>query len=109
MSQLTLFDGAAGKALKEKALKKVALGSPPGWIEKAIRAVSQVARDTGNFTSDDVWAVGLERPPEPRALGAVMSMMAKLGLIEKTGAYTPTTQKSRHAAPIAVWRARRMA
>lgn len=99
-----LFDWAAGHRAKEAALEQVGGNSPPDWKARARAIVLALSLSRPAFTSDDVWQAGLDEPHEPRALGAVMNSLAKSGAIEKTGAYVQTARKTRHNAPIAVWR-----
>jgi hypothetical protein len=106
MTQGSLFDMEAGKRGKEDGLARVAAHAPSAWMVKARALVVDVAKRKDTFTSDDVWQAGLETPPEPRALGAVMNELARAQLVEKTGQYVKTARKTRHNAPVAVWRLR---
>lgn len=74
------------------------------WTELAYAAVCQVAESQPEFTPDDIWATGLQKPSEARALGGVMRRAHQNGLIEKTGRVQPTTQPESHSADITVWR-----
>jgi hypothetical protein len=51
---------------------------------------------------DDVWALGCPQPTERRAIGALISSLAKRGFIRKTGEYRPRTQG--HGSPADVWK-----
>jgi len=101
MRQLVL-DLALAKEARDQALEDVARPVPE-WMDEAEDVVLHVARALHVFTSDDVWAAGLEKPREPRALGAVMMSLSNRGLIRKTGRYVRSAQVSRHNAPIAEW------
>lgn len=103
MTQTSLFDPLAGAAGKEKGMADAARGAGEPWLAWARAVVLQVASSRLSFTSDSVWAAGLAKPREPRALGAVMNKLAREGLIRKTGTWTTTTQASRHNAPVTVW------
>ena len=81
-----------------------AFGVAAGWTGEAERAVLRVASRRRSFTTDEVWATGMVPPPEPRALGNVLKRAAALGLIARTDRFVPTKRKSRHGAPVAVWR-----
>ena len=79
-------------------------GISMSWRGKAEKAVLKVANRRSFFTADNIWATGLEEPPEPRALGNVLKRAAAMGLIERTGRFRTTKRASRHGAPLAVWR-----
>jgi len=74
------------------------------WAEMAYAAVRQVANNQQEFTPDDIWATGLQKPSEARALGGVMRRARKDGVIEKTGRVQPTTQPESHGTDVTVWR-----
>lgn len=74
------------------------------WAELAYAAVRQVAEKQSEFTPDDIWATGLHKPNEARALGGVMRRAHNGGLIEKTGRVQPTTQPESHGTDVTVWR-----
>lgn len=74
------------------------------WAKLAYAAVRQVAECKPEFTPDDIWATGLQKPAEARALGGVMRRARQDKLIEKTGRVQPTTQPESHSADITVWR-----
>lgn len=74
------------------------------WAELAYGAVLQVAKTHPEFTPDDIWATGLQKPGEARALGGVMRRAHREGLIEKTGRVQPTTQPESHGTDVTVWR-----
>lgn len=74
------------------------------WAELAYAAVRQVAESQPEFTPDDIWATGLQKPGEARTLGGVMRRARQGGLIEKTGRVQPTTQPESHGTDVTVWR-----
>lgn len=74
------------------------------WAELAYAAVRQVAERHPEFTPDEIWATGLQKPNEARALGGVMRRARQDGLIEKTGRVQPTTQPESHSTDVTVWR-----
>jgi len=74
------------------------------WAELAYATVRQVAERQSEFTPDDIWATGLQKPDEARALGGVMRRAHTEGLIEKTGRVQPTTQPESHRTDVTVWR-----
>lgn len=74
------------------------------WAEMAYTAVRQVAERKSEFTPDDIWATGLPKPSDARALGGVMGRARREKLIEKTGRVQPTTQPESHGTDVTVWR-----
>ena len=92
---------------KRQAIERVRAHADPNWMVRARRAVMQVALAKGVFTSDDVWAVlGDDRPPEPRALGAVLTQLAHDLKIEPTSDYRDSDRPECHGRPVRVWRRR---
>lgn len=97
----TLFDA---EEARDAALQQVAAGAGR-WMDRARPVVLQVAEGRFDFTTDDVWyALGDDRPREPRALGALMRSLAKDGAIRATGEYRKSVRVDCHARPVAVWR-----
>lgn len=74
------------------------------WKDLAYDAVRTVAENQQEFTPDDIWATGLLKPTEARALGNVMKRAKDNGLIEKTGRVQPTTQPESHRTDVTVWK-----
>lgn len=74
------------------------------WKELAYAAVRRVAENQQELTPDDIWATGLGKPTEARALGGVMRRAKDDGLIEKTGRVQPTTQPESHGTDVTIWR-----
>lgn len=93
-----------GRELRDKALEEVDLNAESDWKSQAATVVATLAQSGQPFTPDDVWAAGLPRPREPRALGPVMMRAVKSGLIEPTGEWVNSKQASQHATPVRVWR-----
>lgn len=74
------------------------------WAQKAYEVLVKVATCHEEFTPDDIWAAGLEKPPEARALGSVTRRAKVEGLIEKTGRVRPTTQPESHGTDVTIWK-----
>lgn len=91
---------------RDEAIARADEHADEAWKARAEAVVLLLARMRQTFTADDVWAYMTahhqESTHEPRALGAVITRLAKANKIRKVG-YTPS--KRRHAAPIAVWAA----
>ena len=102
--QLALFDPVAGELARDEGIERASEGAGEEWFRDAYRAVVELARSCDAFTSDHVWATGLRKPEEPRALGAVMLRAQKDGVIEARREFRQTAQASRHRAPVRVWR-----
>ena len=99
----TVLDEQAAKTARDNAIATVGEHSEEAWKTDAAVCVARLARSGRPFTSDDVWATGLRKPHEPRALGAIFVYAAKLGTIKKTGRWINSRQTLRHHAPIAEW------
>jgi hypothetical protein len=95
---------AAAERKRDEAIARAAAAAPEGWAEEAMSYVRLVASRQERFTTDDLWAAGLSRPPNGRALGGVMLAAARAGLIWRTSDFTISQQPSRNAAPVRVWR-----
>ena len=98
-----------GAELRDQALVDVAVNADPDWWQHAVNIVRDVAATSFDFTTDDVWCE-LERrniatPHEPRAIGAVVVAVKRLGLIAPTNRYRPSSRPECHARPIRVWQA----
>ena len=98
-----------GTQLRDQALVDVAVNADPDWWQHAVNIVQDVAATSFDFTTDDIWCE-LERrsiatPHEPRAIGAVVVAVKRLGLIAPTNRYRPSSRPECHARPIRVWQA----
>ena len=78
-----------------------------GWSERAFQLLRNYAVSHYTFMTEDVreWAhrIGLPKPPDPRAWGAVTLRAAKAGLIV-VECYRKTRIPPAHATPRPVWR-----
>lgn len=105
--QLGLFSGEADDEQPRPppiSVNETRFGLGADWTAVAERAVLTVAKRRRFFTTDEVWATGLEPPAEPRALGAVLKRAAGFGFIERTDRFRATRRRSRRGAPVAIWR-----
>lgn len=105
MTNPTRLDAVAGAAARDEAVDRVEVHADEAWKAVARQWVSYIANTRPTFTTDDVWAAGLEKPSEPRAMGAIIREFTRQNFLEFVG-YQKTAQVSRHRAPIAVWRKR---
>lgn len=88
---------------KLEALAQVYAAAPETWKAAARQAIWILAYCKSEFVSDDVWRI-LYKPPEARALGPVMTMEARAGIIERAYTQKKTAQVSRHHTDVNVWR-----
>ena len=98
---------------RDEAVASVTANATPGFRAQLIDAVKTVATTRSRFTVDDVW-VHLETtniayalvpatiPGDRRALGGIMRILEKEGVIRQTGYYRPSPR--RHMTPQRVWR-----
>ena len=90
---------AAEKA-RDEGMERALKAAPTEWVEIANSMLHRLAREQDTLTADDVWDL-IGPPPEPRALGAVMRDCTS---IEATTDFVLSRRRSRHRAPIRVWR-----
>jgi len=100
-----VFDLKEGQRQRDLALSRVEQGKEV-WIKEAKQAVWRCCQDFPEFTTDEVWATGLRKPPvgDPRALGPVMLKAQKAKAIEPTERFRATRIVSNHAGPKRIWR-----
>ena len=103
MTQLTL-DDALTRAARDEAIGRAERHASDDWKHRAYDAVREVCRTHESWIIDAVWATGLDKPAEPRALGAVVLQAARDGLCEKTREYRASAQPTTHGNPRVVWR-----
>ena len=94
---------------RNKAITQVATNTDPTWAAQTMLIIKQIATNTFDFTTDDIWeqlkTSPLPTPHEPRALGAVMIAVQRCGIITATDKYRQSTRPECHARPIRVWQA----
>jgi hypothetical protein len=110
-----LFQWAAEQAkptaeqAADEAIARVGSNADPGWVRSALDAVRSIALTRSRFTTDDVWELlerrGVQATHEPRALGAVIRMASKKGIIRSTGEYVKSKRVECHSRPVMVWEA----
>ncbi|MDO8688854.1 MAG: hypothetical protein Q7R39_02375, partial [Dehalococcoidia bacterium] len=93
-----------GETEKQEGMATAADGAGSIWLASAEAAVRRVASSRETFTTDDVWLAGLPNPGNPRALGAVMHILAREGAILQTGEMRKSVRPVCHRRPLAVWR-----
>ena len=94
---------------RDKAIAQVATNTNPTWAAETMLIIKQIATNTFDFTTDDIWQAlsetSLPTPHEPRALGALMIAAQRAGLITPTDRYRQSQRPECHARPIRVWQA----
>lgn len=98
---------AEGRAGRDEGMARAERSADEDWKREALDAVEQLAYVLTYLTSDDVWPVLFAREVgthEHRAMGPVMLAAKRLGLIEPTAAFRPSTRAKAHAGPKRVWR-----
>lgn len=107
MIQRGLFDKRLGELARDRAIERVGEAAPLNWMFEALKAVRYLAQHSVEFTTDAVWAMvsHLEKPPEPRAMGAVMSSARALRLVAPTDRFELSKRPACHRRPLRVWQA----
>ena len=102
------FSADQGALARDAAIDRVEANAMIAWKDAALTAVKHAAQNRREFTTDQIWAliprdVGTH---EPRALGAVMRIAAKMGWIEPTDRHLASCKVAAHRRPMRVWRSR---
>jgi hypothetical protein len=85
------------------AIARAEAGADEDWKEEAWDALIDYLHRHPMFFVDDYWRVtGVEKPREPRVLGALVVQAKREGLIEGTGQYRSSEQNN--TCPKPVWR-----
>ncbi len=93
---------ADAEQARDAALTQVEANADDGWKEYAWAWLLDYLRAHAEFFPDDVWAAGLTKPRELRALGPLVQRAARLRYIVQTGRHRKRTRG--HATAAAVWR-----
>ncbi|MGW8630575.1 hypothetical protein [Streptomyces sp. NPDC055793] len=101
MSNVHIPTLKAAEAARDEAMERVYESAADEWKAKAHATVIAVADSLGEFTVDDLWDAGLDKPAEPRAMGPILRKAARDGFIRQTGNYAKS--RYRNATPIPVW------
>lgn len=72
------------------------------WCDGAMETVRRFASSREPFTTDELWRV-LSAPPEPRALGGVISKAVRGKLIRPTGRWILSTREVCNSRPVREW------
>jgi hypothetical protein len=88
---------------KEEAIVQVETTANPEWKAEALEVIERLATIHHTFTTDAVWALVKSETHEPRAMGAVMRIATKNGIVAPTDVYTPSMRKVSHHRPVRVW------
>lgn len=106
--QLSIFDIQQARKNRERAVSQVASAADPAWMKAADWAITHVACETCELTTDDIWNLlhryAIPMPAEPRALGAAMQRAARAGVISPTDRIVQSERPECHARPVRVWR-----
>lgn len=93
----------------DDALERVTRNAHNDWLVKAQEAALKLAATRGadGFIADDIWSM-IDHPGEPetherRALGGVITALAKQGRIHNTGR---TRRSTRRRCRVTVWTSR---
>ncbi len=90
----------------DAAVDRVEQSADEGWKQEAKVIVRRLAETRPGFTADDVWAEGLAKPIEPRALGAIFRWASQSNLIEKTHEINVSEQVTNHGSMQNVWKSK---
>ena len=104
-SQTTIFDQA--EHAKQEGIELVYRHASSTWQTAAAKMLLEVAQKQREFTSDDI-LIPLEArgitTGDNRVIAAVLQSASRMKLITSTDRFVRCRRKSRHGAPIMVWR-----
>jgi len=96
-----------GERRKTEAIDRVERAHKE-FVDQAVGLVFQLAQEVDEFTTDDLWAaldrLMIDRPPEPRAIGAAMRAAKAAGYAEPTDRTKLSLRPCCHRRPVRVWR-----
>jgi hypothetical protein len=102
---MTVLDAEESATAAAEGIARAEAGATDEWRAEALEAVRRAATQKMFITADDVWAI-LDKPEEPRALGAILLRAARAGWLERTGRTKTTTQVSGHCHPVSIWKSK---
>jgi|SRR5215831_16281439 len=102
------FNLPAAKAVRDAAIDLIERHTNPEWIAFMLTIIHDIARKRLYFTADHVLQLAEERGQpfvhDLRALGPLMLRSQRDKVCEATNEFSQCRRRSRHAAPIRVWR-----
>lgn len=105
MVQSSIFDQA--EKAKQEGIELVYRHANTTWKRHATAKLMEVARTKTKFTSEDI-LIPLEKEgivtKDNRAIAAILQAAQRLNLIAGTDVFVRCKRKSRHGAPIMMWR-----
>jgi hypothetical protein len=99
VTQLTLDEA---RTSRRSALSRVESHADREWLDRAFAALRGYLERNETFHCDDFWTLGIERPHESRALGAVITRAKRERLMERSGSYRQSVASNLSEKP--VWR-----
>lgn len=97
-------------AERDEAIDRVSEAAPHAFKVGTLATIEALALAKDEFTTDAVWALnerrGVDVPPEPRAMGALMKRAAEAGWVEPTERTVQSGRPENHRRPVRVWRSR---
>jgi len=96
-----------GTELRDLGIERAAIRSK-AWRRQGWLAAVELAKRQAEICSFDIWALlgawGVEPPPEPRAMGSLLTELRRDGVLAPTGRYLPSPRPEQHRQPCQVWR-----
>jgi hypothetical protein len=102
-SQPFLLDVAEAQRRRDAAIERAYSGAGEEWKRAASWAIYTVALENRFLTGDEVWASGLPKPHEPRALGPMMKRAEKAGILRNTDENVSSAAPTRHRGAHYKW------
>ena len=103
--QQSFYDQA--EKAKHEGIELVFRNADTKWKREASKKLFQIAQARRTFTSDDILEpLGIAGivTKDNRALGAILLAASRMHLIKSTDTFIRSRRRSRHGAPIMVWK-----
>ena len=101
--QQDLFDQSNGDNLKANGIDQV-LSNTPASYQANFEAVVYRFPYGKLFTSEDITRIVGQPPNHPNTVGALISSLAKRGIIVPTGTRSKALRANQHSAKLEIWK-----
>jgi hypothetical protein len=106
--QIDLFNLDVSRAVRDASMDLIEGNTSKAWRDAMMGLTEEVAKIREYFTSDHVFYLASKRKMpfihDRRAFGPIIKAAQRDGICQPTERFIPCRRKTRHAAPLRVWR-----